>query len=38
MIGKHTIQNNREKSDKLKGAQPNHKQHKLEYFKEEEIT
>ena len=38
MIGKHTIQNNREKSDKPKGAQPNHKQHKLEYFKEEEIT
>lgn len=37
-IGKHTIQNNREKSDKAKGAQPNHKQHKLEYFKEEEIT
>ena len=37
-IGKHTIQNNREKSSKSKGAQPNHKQHKLEYFKEEEIT
>ena len=33
-IGKHTIQNNREKSNKSKGAQPNHKQHKLEYFKE----
>ena len=38
VIGKHTIQNNREKSDKTKGAQPNHKQHKLEYFKDEEIT
>lgn len=38
MIGKPTIQNNREKSDKPKGAQPNHRQHKLEYFKEEEIT
>ena len=38
MIGKHTIQNNREKSNKSKGAQPNHKQYKLEYFKEEEIT
>lgn len=38
MIGKHTIQNNREKSDKAKGGQPNHKQYKLEYFKEEEIT
>lgn len=37
-IGKHTIQNNREKSNKPKGAQTNHKQHKLEYFKEEEIT
>ena len=37
-IGKHTNQNNREKSNKPKGAQPNHKQHKLEYFKEEEIT
>ena len=38
MIGKHTIQNNREKSNKPKGAQPNHKQYKLEYFKEDEIT
>lgn len=38
MIGKHTIQNNREKSDKSKGAQPNHKQYKLDYFKEDEIT
>lgn len=38
VIGKHTIQNNREKSNKPKGAQSNHKQHKLEYFKEEEIT
>ena len=37
-IGKHTIQNNREKSNKTKGGQPNHKQHKLSYFKEEEIT
>lgn len=38
MLGKHTIQNNREKSNKPKGAQPNHKQYKLDYFKEEEIT
>lgn len=38
VIGKHTIQNNREKSDKSKGAQPNHKQHKLDYFKADEIT
>lgn len=38
VIGKHTIQNNREKSDKSKGAQPNHKQYKLNYFKEDEIT
>lgn len=38
VIGKHTIQNNREKSEKSKGAQPNHKQHKLDYFKEDEIT
>ena len=37
-IGKHTIQNNREKSEKSKGAQLNHKQAKLDYFKEEEIT
>lgn len=37
-IGKHTIQNNREKSNKSKGAQPNHKQHKLIPFREEEIT
>lgn len=37
-IYKHTIQNNREKSTKSKGAQPNHLQHKLEYFKDEEIT
>ena len=29
-IGKHTIQNNREKSNKTKGGQPNHKQHKLD--------
>ena len=38
MLGKHTIQNNREKSNKPKWAQPNHKQYKLDYFKEEEIT
>lgn len=38
VIGKHTIQNNREKSDKPKGAQPNHKQYKLDYFKDDEIT
>lgn len=38
VIGKHTIQNNREKSEKTKGAQLNHKQHKLDYFKEDEIT
>ena len=37
-IGKHTVQNNREKSNKSKGAQPNHKQHKLNHFSEEEIT
>lgn len=37
-IGKHTIQNNREKSDKPKGAQLNHKQYKLNYFKNDEIT
>ncbi len=37
-IGKNIIQNNREKSDKQKGGQINHKPHKLEYFKEEEIT
>ncbi len=38
MIGKHTIQNNREKSEKSKGAQPNHKQYKLDYFKDDKIT
>ena len=38
MIGKHTIQNNREKSEKSKGAQPNHKPYKLDYFKDDEIT
>ena len=38
IIGKHTIQNNREKSNRSKGGQINHKQHKLEYFKDEEIT
>lgn len=37
-IGKNIIQNNREKSEKSKGAQPNHEQHKLEHFKEDEIT
>ena len=38
IIGKHTIQNNREKSNRSKVGQINHKQHKLEYFKDEEIT
>ena len=37
-IGKQTIQNNRETSDKPKGGQAGHPQAKLEYFKEEEIT
>lgn len=37
-IGKHKIQNNREKSDKSIGAPKGHKCHKLEYFKDEEIT
>lgn len=37
-IGKHTIQNNREKSGKNRGASLNHKQTKLEYFKDDEIT
>lgn len=37
-MGKNIIQNNREKSDRKKGGQLNHKPHKLEYFKEEEIT
>lgn len=37
-IGKRVIQNNREKSDKNIGGQLNHKAHKLNYFKEEEIT
>lgn len=37
-IGRHTIQNNREKSDKSIGAQKNHEQHKLNYFSDEEIT
>ena len=37
-IGKHKIQNNREKSNRSIGAQPGHERHKLEYFKEEEIT
>lgn len=37
-IGKHQIQNNREKSDKKIGGQKGHEQHKLEYFKDDEIT
>ncbi len=37
-IGKHVIQNNREHSGKTKGSQLGHKQHKLEYFKDDEIT
>lgn len=37
-IGKHVIQNNREHSEKSKGSQLGHKQHKLEYFKDDEIT
>ena len=36
-IGKHKIQNNREKTDKSIGAQKGHKCHKLEYFKYDEI-
>lgn len=34
----HKVQNNREKSNKNKGGQKDHPIHKLEYFKEEEIT
>lgn len=37
-IGKHKIQNNREVSCKEIGAQPGHEIHKLDYFKENEIT
>ena len=37
-IGKHKIQNNREKSNRSIGAQEGHEIHKLEYFKDEEIT
>lgn len=37
-IGVHKIQNNREKSDKKIGSQEGHKQHKLDYFKDDEIT
>ncbi len=37
-IGKNIIQNNREKSNNPKGGQKGHEIHKLEYFKEDEIT
>ena len=37
-IGTHKIQNNREKTDRKIGAQDGHKIHKLDYFKDEEIT
>ena len=37
-IGTHKIQNNREKTDCKIGAQDGHKIHKLDYFKDEEIT
>lgn len=37
-IGKHKIQNNREKSEKEIGAQKGHPIKKLDYFKDEEIT
>lgn len=37
-IGKKVIQNNREKSTKNIGAPKGHEIHKLDYFKEEEIT
>lgn len=37
-IGKKVIQNNREKSELKKGGQINHTQHKLEPFKDDEIT
>ena len=35
---KEVIQNNREKTDKKIGGQPNHDKHKLERFKDEEVT
>lgn len=37
-IGKSIPQNNREATDKSKGAQPGHKQYKLNNFTEDEIT
>ncbi len=37
-IGKHIIQNNREKSENAKGGQLGHEAHKLKPFDEEEIT
>ena len=37
-IGNHKIQNNREKTDKQIGGQKGHVQHKLDYFKDDEIT
>lgn len=37
-IGKSKVQNNREKSNNEIGGQNGHKIHKLDYFKEEEIT
>ena len=37
-IGKHKIQNNREKTDKSIGAQKGHQCHKLDYFKDDEIN
>lgn len=37
-IGKHKIQNNREKTDKSIGAQKGHEWHKLQFFKDDEIT
>lgn len=37
-IGKHSNQNNREKSDKSIGGQVGHSVHKLDYFNDDEIT
>lgn len=37
-VGKKVISNSREKSDKSIGGQKGHEVHKLEYFKDEEIT
>lgn len=37
-LGKQKVQNNREKSDKSIGGQKGHKIHKLDYFKDDEIT